>query len=313
MNLLAVDLGGSHASCGLIISGSLIDSEEAPLSDNSKLLPALSSIQDMLRSLLRRNAVLAPSLSGIAFSFCGLVDSRTCHVLATNGKYDDYQEVDFSEWARNNLGLPLRLENDARIALLGEWHAGAGRGFQDIVMMTLGTGIGGAAMVEGRLIRGKHAQAGCLGGHFTVNYSGRDCKCGNAGCVEAEASSWSLPLLCASHPKFLDSPLSQLSCLTFADLFRHSAAGDPCAVAVRDQCLKVWAAGAVSLIHAYDPELVIFGGGCMKSADQILPALTEQIQRHAWTPWGRVCVRAAMLGSRGPLFGAVPLFEGSWT
>jgi glucokinase len=311
MNLLAVDLGGSHASCALILNRALVDCGETSISDNSRLVSALDPIKDVLHTLLRRNGVAPESCDGIAFSFCGLVDSQTCRILSTSGKYQDYEGVELHEWAGANFGLPLRLENDARVALLGEWSAGAGRGFNDIVMITLGTGIGGAAMVEGRLIRGKHAQAGCLGGHFTVNYQGRACKCGNAGCVEAEASSWSLPLLCAEHPKFRDSPLSKLSRISFADLFRQSASADFCAIEVRDHCLKVWAAGAVSLIHAYDPELVIFGGGCMKSADQILPQVTEQIQRHAWTPWGRVRIRAASLGNQAPLYGAVPLFERS--
>jgi glucokinase len=311
MNLLAVDLGGSHTACALIVNGVVVDCEETPISNNSSLLSALQIVKDTLHTLVRRNEEVPENFVGIAFSFCGLVDSPTCRILSTSGKYQDYESVNLCDWADTNFGLPLRLENDARLALLGERFAGVGRRFDDIIMITLGTGIGGAAMVEGRLIRGKHAQAGCLGGHFTVNYQGRTCKCGNTGCIEAEASGWSLPLLCAEHSKFSDSPLSQLSQISFADLFRQSASADPCAVEVRDHCLKVWAAGAVSLIHAYDPELVIFGGGCMKSANQILPQVNKQIQRDAWTPWGRVQVHAAMLGNQAPLYGAVPLFERS--
>ncbi len=89
------------------------------------------------------------------------------------------------------------------MALLGERYAGAGRGFDDIVMTTLGTGIGGAAMIGGKLLRGKHAQAGCLGGHIPVKFGGRQCTCGAIGCAEAEASGWSFR---SSRQNGLDSP-----------------------------------------------------------------------------------------------------------
>ena len=94
-------------------------------------------------------------------------------ILSTSSKYDDGPEIDLVAWARAELDLPLRLENDARTALLGERYAGAGQGCDDIVMMTFGTGIGGAAMIGGRLLHGKHFQAGCLGGHFAADYRGR--------------------------------------------------------------------------------------------------------------------------------------------
>jgi glucokinase len=93
------------------------------------------------------------------------------------------KDIDLAEWFIENVGLPARIENDARMALLGESYAGAARGFTDVVMMTLGTGIGGVAMIEGKLLRGKHAQAGCLGGHIPAVFNGRPCTCGAIGCA----------------------------------------------------------------------------------------------------------------------------------
>jgi glucokinase len=311
MNLLAVDLGGSHALCALLRNGEIVDSVDISIASNLKLAPALSRIAENFHSLLRRNSIAPEGCSGIGFSFCGLVDASSGRILSTSGKYVDFEEIDLPTWALANFELPVLLENDARVSLLGESHAGSARGFDDVVIITLGTGIGGAAMMNGQLVRGKHLQAGCLGGHFTVNVGGHPCKCGNVGCVEAQASSWSLPLVCAGHPLFPSSPLSQLSQVTFKDLFRLSASGDPCAVDVRDHCLRVWGACAVNLVHAYDPEIVVFAGGCMNSADQILPVVAKYIHRHGWTPWGRVEVRAASLGDRAPLFGAIAMFEGN--
>jgi glucokinase len=81
----------------------------------------------------------------------------------------------------------------------------------------------------------------------------------------------------------------------------------PLAVEVRDRCLDVWAAGAVSMVHAWDPVLAVVGGGVMQSAAAVLPAIEERVHRHAWTPWGRVEVRAATLGDEAALLGALPL------
>ncbi len=308
-SVLAVDLGGRHASCALVSAGRVLVCENIPLDSRAGLAAALPLLTESLRGLLAQAPAAAAPCAGIGFSFCGLVDSSRCRILSTNGKYDDGPQIDLAGWARDRFGLPLRLENDARTALLGERYAGAGQGFDDIAMMTLGTGVGGAAMIGGRLLHGKHFQAGCLGGHLGADYRGRGCTCGNVGCVEAEASGWSMPLICAAHPLFVDSPLASLPHIGFEDLFRLAAGGDACAIGVRDHCIRVWSSAAVSLIHAYDPELVVLGGGVMAAAAEILPAVQDYVGRHAWTPWGKVEIRAAALGNRASLLGAVPLLE----
>lgn len=117
--------------------------------------------------------------------FSGIVDAFSGRIFATpKGKYDDACTLDLPAWSQECFGLPLRIENDARMALLGERHASAAQGFDDVVMVTLGTGVGGAAMMQGRLVRGKHFQGGCLGGHLPARFDGRECICGNIGCVE---------------------------------------------------------------------------------------------------------------------------------
>jgi glucokinase len=177
-------------------------------------------------------------------------------------------------------------------------------------MIMLGTGVGGAAMIGGRLLRGKHGQAGCLLGHFSCELGGRLCSCGNVGCVEAEASSSVLDGLCREHPQFAGSALAHLEHVTFKDVFAHADGGDPCAKSIRDRSLRVWAAAAVSWIHAYDPEVIIFGGGVMSAADSILPAISAYVDRHAWTPWGKVRLRKGALGNDAPLFAGAALFNG---
>lgn len=309
MKALAVDLGGSHATCGVVEDRAILAHTVVDTDSANGLRAVLPVIVQALREVAKGLSLSLEDMSGVAFGFAGLVDSRLGRVLSTNRKYDDAPEVDLVAWSRESLGLPLRIENDARLALLGESYAGAARGFTEVVMMTLGTGIGGVAMIEGKLLRGKHAQAGCLGGHIPVLFNGRTCTCGAIGCAEAEAAGWSLPLIVKDWPGISESSLSTYPDIGFKELFQEAARGDKAAISIRDRCLNVWAADAVGLVHAYDPEIIVIGGGVMKSADLIIPYVERYVQTYAWTPWGKVQVRAAELGNNACLLGAVPLLS----
>jgi glucokinase len=266
---------------------------------------------EAIRQLLAELQLEATNCEGLALGFCGLADARIGRVVSTNKKYEDAPSIDFESWSRQELGLRFAIENDARMALLGERHAGAARGCDNVVMITLGTGIGGAAMIEGKLLRGRHAQAGCLGGHLPAKVGGRPCTCGAIGCLEAEASGWSLPFLASEWPGFSASRLAGEENIDFKTLFALADSGDRVAVEVLDYCLKVWAAGAVGLIHAYDPERIVIGGGVMRNAAIILPYIQAYVNQHAWTPWGKVEIVAAQLGNNAGLFGAIPLLTGN--
>jgi glucokinase len=272
---------------------------------------ALPLVADALGRVRTAAGLAGSECAGLALGFCGLVDPRAGRVLSTNAKYDDAPGLDLAAWCRETLALPFRIENDARLALLGERAAGAARGFDDVVVMTLGTGIGGVAMVEGRLLRGKHFQAGVLGGHLVADFDGRPCTCGGRGCVEAEASTWALPAIARETPGFETSALARVPRIDFETVFTAAESGDAVAKAARDRCLRVWAAGAVAMVHAWDPEVLVVGGGVMRRAAEVLPAIEARVHAHAWTPWGKVAVRAAALGDDAALLGAVPLLEGA--
>jgi len=169
------------------------------------------------------------------------------------------------------------------------------------VMITLGTGLGVSALVEGRVLRGKHGQAGVLGGHMTVRYGGRACSCGNNGCAEAEASTAYLPEIAKGLSDFAESALSREPVLDYAAVFKHAANDDGCALALRDHGIRVWGTLAVNLIHAYDPEKIILGGGIMASGDVILPAIRQHVVRHFQMPRGKVQVAASELGDSAGL------------
>jgi glucokinase len=308
MKALAVDFGGSHATCGLVEDDLLIALEEIDVGDAHSVKSVLPHVAKSFRRLLGENAVSAETCAGIAMGLPSIVDARTGAVLDSRAKYEDSVGFDLAAWSRERFGLALRAENDARMALLGESYAGAAQGFSNVIMMTLGTGIGGTAMIEGKLLRGKHAQAGCLGGHLPVLFTGRRCMCGAIGCAEAEGSSWALPLIARDWPAISTSRLAPvIDRLNFEELFHAAELGDSVACEIRDRCLNVWSVAAIAMVHAYDPEILVMGGGVLKREATIIPFVQKYLDSHAWTEWGKVQVKPAQLGNNAALLGAVPL------
>lgn len=311
MYTLAIDLGGTRIKAGLLDGKKLVDSCSENAFVSQELKNNLPLIEKMIDRLLVNRNVTTKELLGIGFSFAGLVDSVHNRVISTNKKYDDAPQLDLVQWAKDKWGVTLYLENDARMALLGEWQYGAGQNYENIVMVTLGTGIGSAVLLEGKLLRGKHFQAGNLGGHFTVNHRGTICTCGNIGCMESEASTWRLPELIRNHPSYPSSSLHKEKVLDYETLFRNAVLKDSLTVEILDHCFSVWSAGIITMIHAYDPEIVILGGGIMKSASIILPELQKRLDRYAWTPWGKVKLFEAKNIDTAALYGGDYLVRSS--
>jgi glucokinase len=309
MLALSVDMGGTHIGCGVVRDKELLGSVSLDSERAESLESLLPCVTATLRKILHESGATPGGCEGVAIGFPGIVDVRKGRILSTLKKYEDAIHLDLRQWAMEQFGLRLRIENDARMALLGEQYAGAAQGVQDVVMITLGTGIGGAAMMLGKLVRGAHSQAACLGGHLPVNYRGHKCACGNIGCAEAEAAGWSLPQIARETPGFDKSSLASVAQLDFQTLFSAAQNGDGVARVVQQHCLHIWAANAVAVIHAYDPEVVVFGGGVMQSPDVILTFVQKYVEDHAWTSWGTPRVCAATLGGNAALLGAVPLLS----
>lgn len=303
MTTLAVDFGGRRIKLGLVEDGAVRAQQVLPARAEVPLPMRLSAVATALRDLCQQHALRPESCAGIGLAYPSIIDTEHARILDHFEKFGDAADFDLRAWALTELGLPLAIDNDARMALVGEWLHGAGRGCENVAMITFGTGLGTAVVSEGRVLRGIHGQAGILGGHLTTRLGGRPCVCGNIGCAEAEASTWALAQLAPERPDFVGSALADEAEVDFASVFRLAAAGDACARALRDHTLQVWSALAVSLIHAYDPERLILGGGVMASGDIILPVIRDHVERHAHTPWGKVRVVAGELGDRAALLG----------
>jgi glucokinase len=293
-NYIVIDMGGTRLKIGFFRDTELVQSSVVSSCAQENFENTIRLFDVEIQTLIESQGV--NSIDGIGLSTPGIIDTKANKILSINDKYSDAVLFDLNRWVRETWNCRLTTENDARAALAGEWQQGAGKGIDNLVIMTLGTGIGGAALIEGKLLHGKHFQAGCLGGHICIDFQGERCNCGNKGCAESIGSSWALPNLA----KIKNYPLEDIS---FKKLFDDRRAGNPTATDILQLCIDSWSACAVNLIHAYDPEMLIVGGGVMKSADLILPEIQAWVEKYAWTPWGKIAVKQAELGDTAALYG----------
>lgn len=307
--IAAIDLGGTRTKFGLVDRGAVLAASQCSADAQGSLERHLAEILEHLRALCAGEGRRLEDCAGLGLLSTGLVDKREMRVLSTNGKYDGATAFDFRRWARDSAGLELRMDNDARGALIGEWRHGAGRGVDSLVMVSLGTGIGTAVISEGRPLVGPHFSAGNLGGHIVVRSGGRPCTCGGRGCLESEASGWALPGLVREHPLGESSSLDGLKQIGFRELRRHAAAGDGCAGEIWQRCLRMWGEALVSFIHLFDPDRIIVGGGVMNDPEPVLASFRETVRQLAWAEDGQVEILKAQHPDHAGLIGAAALFH----
>ena len=233
------------------------------------------------------------------------MDCRLSRVIASpTQKYEDAPDFDLPRWGQENFQLPVRVDNDAHLALLGEWRYGAGRGVDDLVMVTLGTGVGSSALIAGRPLRGRHYQAGLLGGFTVVCSGGQPWTESAAGSVEAETGSWALPAIARQFSDYEASQLAQLPAINYQELFRLAESGDALAKRLRDLSLELWSDFVINLVHLFDPQSIVLGGAVLRSADVVIPWIQGRVDADAWTPWGRVEIAGARFPEDAGLLGA---------
>ena len=269
---LCIDFGGTEIKLAIIDGAQILGSDQLPVrGDASDLAAAVTSS----RALIERTGT-TPTAVGIAVP--GVVSPASGRMLHANAKYDFLRDFDLRAWAGDELRLPAAVENDARAALIGETSTGSASGERDAVLVTLGTGIGTAAMIDGVPLRGVTGHAGILGGHVTVDSNGPTCPCGNVGCAEALASAWALRQVDprpSTGPGVGSGTGSGVG--TVKDLFANDDRAD-----VRDSFLHVWGATIVTLIHMYDPSVVILSGGILRAGDAVRAPIEAYVADHLW-------------------------------
>lgn len=308
MTILAVDVGGTNVKAGVVQDGTVIKTSVLDARGASGATQMLDRLVPFLGELLTASAVPTSECSGVGIALPTLVDSRKTSVLADmQGKFEGLKDIDVAEWCQREMKMPLRIENDAHAALLGEWRFGSGRDAEDLVMITLGTGIGVSVILGGKPLRGTHSQTGNLGSHLVMQPDGPRCACGGRGCAESLHYISTVNRLARDDDRFSSSALAASDQFTYADLFRL-APSDKLAESLLKRSMDIWGALCVSLIHAFDPTRVILGGGVMRSASVILPHVQGWAKR-ACTPWGEVEVVTGGLGDAAALLGMASMFE----
>lgn len=183
----------------------------------------------------------------------------------------DIEDLALRERLEDALGVPVTVVNDATVALFGELRAGAARGARDVVMLTLGTGVGGAVVVDGRLVDGATGMAGELG-HVPVLDGGRECPCGNKGCLEAYASGSAIGLVARERLELTDEPsdLRDVDVVDGKSVTMAALEGDGLALEVLRAAGYWLGVGLTGIVNALDPELVVVGGGAATTAAPIV-------------------------------------------
>jgi glucokinase len=212
-------------------------------------------------------------------------------------------------------GIPTTLDNDANCAILGEWWRGAARESRIVVGLTIGTGIGGGIVIDGHVYHGISDIAGELG-HMTIDSTGRRCKCGNYGCLEAYASGSAIAdraveglesNTASSLPDLVNGNLSEITAHTVYDAAHD---GDAYALEVIRDTARFLGAGVANLINIFNPETVVICGGVTAAGDQLFKPLQSEVARRAFRPAVAACriVPGSLPGTAG-VFGAAAAFK----
>jgi len=301
--VLAFDLGGTRIKAGIVREACVSSLQVEPTDDReeSAALAALLRLGHRMMGT-RDVAAVGVSVKGIVDPVGGVVRDVKERLVGLVGQ-------PLAAILAQEFGRPAFVENDARMYALGEWSHGAGHGHRNVVCLTLGTGVGSGVVLGGRLLRGPRGVGGILAGHATVEVNGPTCTCGNVGCLEAVIGTAGFVRM-ADEAMTRDPSPSVLrhTPRTPQHIFEAAARGDALASTLTHTFATYLGAGVVSAIHAYDPDIVVLGGGMMHSFAPFLPCVQAYVDAHAWTvPRGRVRIVPAVLGDTAALIGVAAL------
>jgi len=293
MNILGVDIGGTQIRAGMVDDLGAITASRT-IQTPGDLDQLTIALNEAISWLVETTSLPA----GVGVGCKGAIDPDSTLVQKLPGALHYLQGERIGELIQLPADVPVFADNDARAALAGEVVWGAARELRDVLMLNLGNTVGGAVLIDGKLLRGSRGTAGMLG-HVTVEPDGYICACGNRGCLQTvfsaqaiESEAW------AAVHRGCDSVLTTLfrqqpQLATCRTVFGAAREGDRVACAVVDRAIRRLAAAMAGLMHVFDPEAVILGGHVADAGGDLLDPLQEEV-------WSR---------SRGLLGRDVPMLE----
>ncbi|MBA3405539.1 MAG: ROK family protein [Gemmatimonadaceae bacterium] len=272
-----------------------------------------AQVEEVIEQTQRETGAVRADFLGVGIGSPGPLDRARGVVIVTPNL--GWRDFPLRDEVANRVGLPATLDNDANCATLGEWWCGAAKGGRNVVGLTIGTGIGGGLILDGRLYHGASDAAGEIG-HTTIDSTGRRCKCGNYGCLEAYASG---PAIAGRAREVLeggeDSILASMvdgdvTRITAQTVFDASKRGDALALEVVRDTAHFLGVGISNLINIFNPDTVVVAGGVTQAGDLLFDPLRAEVRRRAFKPAVDACriVPGALPLSAG-VVGAVATFR----
>jgi glucokinase len=308
MPFLGIDIGGTKLAVAVATeAGDVLSERRGPSHADEGPDAMIARAVTMAHDALDEAAMTDGDLRAIGIGCGGPLDPWRGIVLnALNNP--GWTNVPLVAKVERELGGPAFLDNDANAAALGEHRFGAGRGVRNLVYLTISTGVGGGLILDGRLFHGTNGNAGELG-HISVRVAdGRPCHCGSVGCLEAYCSGTNIAarfrerLAAGAATALPNAPRT----VTAADVAAGVHAGDPLATEIWDESMELLGGGIVSIVHAFNPERVVLGGGVTRSGDLLFDPVRRVFGERAM-PWLAEAVRIvpAELGERTGVLGAI--------
>lgn len=316
---IAIDLGGTRIKAGIVDRDARVVARhtiptEAERGPDHVMQRIIAEARDLADEARRRS--LNPM--GVAVGAPGAL-SQSRGVILAPPNLPGWNNVPVAALVRERCGLPTILENDANAAALGEFWTGAGRGVDNLVLLTLGTGIGGGVVLGGRILRGFFETAGEVG-HTIVIPDGRPCGCGQKGCLEAYASANSIvrivsEQISAGTATVCAETLTAENGLTAEHVAEAAQAGDSVAMQAWDQACRLLAVSCVNVQHVLNPQVIVLGGGMSAAGAQLLEPVRRHFSELTWPKINdRPDIRLAALADDAGVIGAAMLvFSGEAT
>ena len=293
--MIGVDVGGTKILAAVVAGDGRLEARVERATDVSSEEALLSELDSMVEELRTETSDVA----ALGFGIPSRIDQRRGRAVASvNIPLDG---VDFRDRMRDRHGVPVGIDNDASAAAIGEWHAGVARGADNVVMLTLGTGVGGGVILDGKPFRGATGSGGELG-HIVLEFDGPPCGCGGRGHLESFATGAAAD----RAARELYGPAAGAP-----ELVRRGEAGEAEAVAALAKIGRYLGAGIATFVNVFEPELVVVGGGFGVAGELLLGPAREVVARDGLEP-GRDTVRivqAALGGDAGAIGAGMIAFE----
>jgi glucokinase len=309
---VGLDVGGSTMKAGVVSDdGRPLSGVSLPTEAQRGQEFGLERMCETIRAAIRAAGLTPAQIRAIGVATPGLMDIPN-GVILDPPNLRPWRNVPVRSHIAGVFGVPTAFQNDANAAALGEYWVGAGRGVHSLVLFTLGTGVGGGIIWNGKIIEGRHSHGAELGHHKIEMSHPRPCGCGRFGCLEAYASA--LAVVKRTCEGLLDgSPAAGRSILqgrTFADLtardvFDAATAGDELAGRIVEETAYYLGIAAMNMMHIIDPDMIVFGGGMTGKGDEFVERIRRHVRELAFpVPAERTRICLAQLGSDAGFIGA---------